>query len=79
MDPGAHLDRPDVIFGQLSIVNVAHGVLFTMGAVAAYYCFIWLHSWWWALLLSPLFLAALGLYLLPDDPLRHREGPRSRP
>ena len=65
-----------LIFGQLSIVNVAHGVLFTLGAVGAYYCFIWLHSWAWALLLSPLFLACPRTrHLLPDDPLRHRQAP----
>ena len=50
-----------LIFGQLTIVNVAHGVLYTIGAVGAYYCFIWLGGWGWSLILSPLFLALLGL------------------
>lgn len=49
-----------LIFGQLEIVNVAHGALYTIGAVSAYYCFTWFGGWWWSLIISPLILALLG-------------------
>jgi branched-chain amino acid transport system permease protein len=52
-----------LIFGQMGIINVAHGVLYTLGAVGAYYCFTWLGGWGWSLILSPVFLALLGFIL----------------
>jgi|Deesub1362B_J571_1020462.scaffolds.fasta_scaffold02477_2 branched-chain amino acid transport system permease protein len=52
-----------LIFGQLEIVNVAHGALYTIGAVGAYYCSTYLGHWGWAVPLSPLFLALLGLII----------------
>ncbi len=51
-----------VIFGLLGIVNFAHGALYMMGAYAA-----WLAmekfgiGFWWALLLAPLVVGALGM------------------
>lgn len=51
-----------VIFGLLGVVNFAHGAFYMLGAFAAY---IGLHSfgigYWWALLLSPLVVAILGI------------------
>jgi branched-chain amino acid transport system permease protein len=52
-----------LIYGQLGIVNIAHGVLYTVGAVVAYYCFAWLGGWGWSLILSPIFLALLGFVI----------------
>jgi branched-chain amino acid transport system permease protein len=52
-----------LIYGQLEIVNVAHGALYTLGAVGAYYCLAHLGGWGWSLALSPLALAALGLLI----------------
>jgi len=52
-----------LIYGQLGIINVAHGVLYTLGAVGAYYSFAWLGGWGWSLLLSPIFLAFVGFIL----------------
>lgn len=52
-----------LIYGQLEIVNVAHGILYTIGAIVAYYCFAWLGGWGWSLLLSPIFLSLLGLLI----------------
>ncbi|MGO9768923.1 MAG: branched-chain amino acid ABC transporter permease [Roseiarcus sp.] len=50
-----------VIFGMLNIVNFAHGALYMVGAFAAYFV---LHGlgldYWWALILSPLMVGALG-------------------
>ena len=50
-----------VIFGMLSIVNFAHGAFFMVGAFAAYFL---LHvtglGYWWALILAPLIVGALG-------------------
>jgi branched-chain amino acid transport system permease protein len=50
-----------VIFGMLSIVNFAHGAFYMMGAFAAYFV---LHvlglNYWFALILAPLIVGALG-------------------
>lgn len=52
-----------LIFGQLQIVNIAHGALYTLGAVGAYYCVNNLGGWGWSLIVSPLALAAAGLII----------------
>jgi len=53
-----------VIFGMLNIVNFAHGALYMVGAFVAYFL---LHTaglnYWWALILSPLIVGALGALL----------------
>ncbi len=50
-----------VIFGMLHIVNFAHGAFYMMGAFAAYFL---LHyaglGYWWALILSPIIIGAIG-------------------
>ncbi len=50
-----------VIFGMLNIVNFAHGALYMVGAFGAYFLLHGLGlSYWWALVLSPLIVGALG-------------------
>ena len=50
-----------VIFGMLNIVNFAHGAFYMMGAFAAYFLLHWAGlNYWWALLLSPLAIGAIG-------------------
>ena len=53
-----------VIFGLLGIVNFAHGALYMLGAFAAW---IMLDkfgiNYWWALLLAPLTVGALGVVI----------------
>src|SRR3954468_5077741 len=53
-----------VIFGLLHIINFAHGALYMMGAFVAY---ILMESaglgYWWALILSPLVVGALGVVI----------------
>ena len=52
-----------VIFGLMNVINMAHGEFFLIGA----YCVVMVeragYTFWWALLLSPLVLAIIGLAL----------------
>lgn len=52
-----------LIYGQLEIVNVAHGVLYTLGAVVSYYCATSYGGWGISLLAAPLALALAGLLI----------------
>ncbi len=53
-----------VIFGMLNIINFAHGALFMMGAFIAWMLQNYLGiDYWWALLLAPLTVGALGVVL----------------
>ncbi len=53
-----------VIFGLLNIVNMAHGALFMVGAFVAWMLLSWLGlGYWWALVLSPIIVGALGVAL----------------
>jgi branched-chain amino acid transport system permease protein len=53
-----------VIFGLLNIVNMAHGALFMVGAFVAWMLLTWVGlGYWWALILSPLIVGALGVAL----------------
>src|SRR5271166_1944310 len=50
-----------VIFGMLTIVNFAHGAFYMMGAFAAYFLLQYAGlNYWWALILSPLAIGAIG-------------------
>jgi branched-chain amino acid transport system permease protein len=50
-----------IIFGMLDIVNFAHGAFYMLGAVATWYVLAQFGiGYWWALLLVPLLLAAVG-------------------
>ena len=51
-----------IIFGLLDVVNFAHGALYMLGAFLAWMALDSLGvSYWWALLLSPLATAAVGV------------------
>ncbi len=50
-----------VIFGMLNIVNFAHGAFYMMGAFAAYFLLMLTGlNYWFALILSPLIVGAIG-------------------
>jgi urea transport system permease protein len=59
-----------IIFGLMNVINMAHGELFLLGA----YTVVWVQqhsgSFWLALLLAPLLLAAIGL-LIEEVVVRH--------
>src|SRR5512143_356714 len=60
-----------VIFGLLGIVNFAHGALYMIGAYVAWYALERFGlGYWWALLLSPLLVGALGV-LIERTLLKH--------
>ena len=53
-----------VIFGLLGVVNFAHGALYMVGAYAAWYVNDrWNVSYWWALLIGPLVVGAVGVVI----------------
>ena len=53
-----------IIFGMLRVVNFMHGVLYMLGAFAAYLLGVQLGvSFWWALIIAPLAVAAVGFAL----------------
>jgi len=50
-----------IIFGMLDIVNFAHGAFYMLGAVLTWFALAQFGiGYWWALLLVPLILAAVG-------------------
>lgn len=53
-----------IIFGMMRVVNFAHGAFYMLGAFGAY---ILLDQWhvgfWWALILAPLVIGAVGMLL----------------
>jgi branched-chain amino acid transport system permease protein len=61
-----------VIFGLLDFVNLAHGSLYALGALVGWSVAEALDSMWWAYLLAPLAVAALGgvLYVAVIDRMR---------
>jgi branched-chain amino acid transport system permease protein len=53
-----------VIFGLLGIVNFAHGALYMIGAYVAYLLMDKLEiGFWWALVIAPLVVGALGMLI----------------
>src|SRR5512135_2433526 len=53
-----------VIFGLLNIINFAHGALYMMGAFCAFLLAQHLGlGYWWALLVAPLIVGAVGIVL----------------
>jgi branched-chain amino acid transport system permease protein len=53
-----------VIFGLLNIINFTHGAQYMMGAFVAYFLLQWGGlGYWWALLLAPLVVGAVGILL----------------
>ncbi|MCL5966834.1 MAG: branched-chain amino acid ABC transporter permease [Deltaproteobacteria bacterium] len=53
----------NLIFGLLHIINMAHGALYMLGAVAAWYVIESTGSFWLALAVAPLIVAVIGLVL----------------
>ena len=49
-----------LIFGMLGVINFAHGALYMLGAYLAYQIVTWSGSFWLALALSPLVVAAIA-------------------
>lgn len=49
-----------LIFGMLGVINFAHGALYMLGAYLAYQTVQWTGSFWLALLISPLIVAAIA-------------------
>ncbi len=55
-----------LIFGLLDIVNFAHGSFYMMGAFVAWWLLTYAGlGYWWALLITPLAVAAFGIVLEP--------------
>jgi branched-chain amino acid transport system permease protein len=53
-----------VIFGMLNIINFAHGALYMVGAFCAYFLLHLLGlNYWFALIISPLVVGALGMII----------------
>src|SRR5271168_1748320 len=53
-----------IIFGLLRIINFAHGAMFMVGAFVTWGLLTYLSvNFWWALLLAPIIVGALGLLL----------------
>ncbi len=53
-----------VIFGMLNIVNFAHGALYMVGAFVAYFLLnLAGMGYWWALLLAPILIGAVGVII----------------
>jgi branched-chain amino acid transport system permease protein len=53
-----------VIFGLMGVVNFAHGACYALGSFAALLALKWLAiDYWWALVLAPLAVGALGMLL----------------
>jgi branched-chain amino acid transport system permease protein len=49
-----------LIFGMLGVINFAHGAMYMLGAYLAYQLVTWTGSFWIALVVSPLIVAALA-------------------
>ncbi len=69
-----------IVFGMLGVVNFAHGALFMVGAYAGVAVAMQTGSFWWALLVAPIAVGAIGLLIErllirplysrpPDDPI----------
>lgn len=60
-----------LIYGQLEIINIAHGAMYAIGAVTAFYVSSLLGSWAYSLLISPLVMAAIAIAIYGSS-LRYR-------
>lgn len=52
-----------LIYGQLNIINIAHGAMYAIGAVVAFYVATFLGSWGYSLLISPLVMAVISIVI----------------
>ncbi len=50
-----------LVFGLLEVVNIAHGALYTFGAIATWYIARLTGSFWLSLLLAPLIVGLIGM------------------
>ena len=53
----------NMIFGLLHIINMAHGALYMLGAVVAWYFIELTGSFWIALIIAPLCVGVIGLII----------------
>ncbi len=53
----------NMIFGLLHIINMAHGALYMLGAVVAWYLIEVTGSFWIALIVAPLCVAVVGIFM----------------
>jgi len=53
----------NMIFGLLHIINMAHGALYMLGAVVAWYLIEFTGSFWIALIIAPLCVGLMGLII----------------
>jgi branched-chain amino acid transport system permease protein len=49
-----------LIYGQLNVINIAHGAMYTIGAVTAFYATSYLGSWWYSLVGSCIVMAVIA-------------------
>lgn len=59
-----------IVFGLLRFVNFAHGAFYLLGAYFCYQLTLWDIGFWWALLVAPLVVGAIG-WLTEKLILRH--------
>jgi len=52
-----------LIYGQLNIINIAHGAMYAIGAITAFYVADFLGSWTYSLLISPLIMAIIAIII----------------
>jgi branched-chain amino acid transport system permease protein len=52
-----------LIYGQLNIINIAHGAMYAIGAIAAFYVAEFLGSWTYSLIISPVVMAIVGFII----------------
>ncbi len=53
----------NMIFGLLHIINMAHGILYMLGAVVAWYFIDLTGNFWIALILAPLVVGMIGMVM----------------
>jgi len=52
-----------LIYGQLEIINIAHGAMYAIGAVTAYYVTSIWGSWGYSLVISPLIMSLIAVLI----------------
>jgi branched-chain amino acid transport system permease protein len=52
-----------LIYGQLSIINIAHGAMYAIGAISTFYMTAFLGSWAYSLVAGPLIMAAVAVVI----------------
>ncbi len=51
----------NMIFGLLHIINMAHGILYMLGAVVAWYLIEWTGNFWLSLVIAPIIVGGIGM------------------